>query len=249
MFHPALIRHSVTIQGGRSFSAEIISPSVMSRDSRYPGVIIIATDETRDRGFLIASRMAEIGITAMMFVQDDNEPHSYQVHDASAAIDSMRSRYDVRPEEVGVIAFEQATHVVPALVRDTTLDFAIAANSADPVREMVSRYSKAHAATLLVHGVRNRSDSAAVVLSLGLNGSSLLSVVPNVSNPTDPSIKPTLTGTGMVSPNVTIWPVQQDELKAIGEAHSPLCLRLVSWVRDQVHASANPEEQAGIPVH
>jgi hypothetical protein len=186
--------------------------------------------------------MAEIGITAMMYVQDDSEPHSYQVHDALAAIDSMRLRYDVRPEEVGVIALEQATHVVPSLVRDTTLEFAIAASSADPMHEMVTRYSNARAATLLVHGVRNESDSAAIALSLGLSAEQLL-----VTKSAD-GITAVPRSAGIVAPNVTVWPVPQNELKAIGEAHSPLGLRVVGWVRDQVHASSMLAQQAGIPV-
>jgi hypothetical protein len=238
---PTFAHHSVAVQGGRRFTAEIISPQIGSLDTRYPGTIIIATQGTRDRAFLIASRMAEIGITAMMYVQDDSEPHSYQVHDAYAAIDSMRQRYDVRSEEVGVIAFEQATHVVPALVRDTTLEFAIAASSADPMREMVTRYANAHAATLLVHGVRDRNDSAAIARSFGLG----VTQRPGTNSADSAG---TISGAnGIVSPNVTVWPVSKDELKGIGDAHSQLGLRVVSWVRDQVHINAIFAQQAGIP--
>ena len=235
--HPSLDHQTIVVQGNRRFTAELISPasSVVHSvlwDSKYPGAIIIATDETRDRAFLVASRLAEIGVTAMMYVQDGTEPQNYLVHDARAAIDSMRRRYDVRSEEVGVIAFEQATVVVQDLVHDTTLNFAIAASSAEPTRSVIARYANAHTATLLVRGVRNLRDSAAIVRALGLD-------TPQPSDTTRSTNNVGVSPPGAaVSPNVTVWPVPRDELKGIGDAHSPLGMRMVGWVRDQVHTEA-----------
>ena len=244
--HPKVYHHTIVVEGNRRFTAELLLPagaSALSADSRYPGAIIIATDETRDRAFLVASRMAEIGVTAMMYVQDDSEPQSYLVHDARAAIDSMRRRYDVRREEVGIIAFEEASIVVPDLVHDTTLNFAIAASSAEPTRSVIARYANAHTATLLVRGVRNLRDSAAIVHALGLDGPSI--------NDTRPAAPDTSVGVApppgvVVAPNVTVWPVPRDQLKGIGDAHSPLGMRMVGWVRDQVHTDALVPQGAAI---
>jgi hypothetical protein len=173
--------------------------------------------------------MAEIGITAMMYVQDDSEPQSYLVNDARAAIDSIRRRYDVRPEEVGVIAFEEATVIVQDLVHDTTLDFAIAASSAEPTRSVIARYANVHTATLLVRGVRNLQDSAAIVRALGLDSPQH----PDTQTANSVGVSPP--PGGILSPNVTVWPVPRDQLKGIGDANSPLGIRMVGWVRDQVH--------------
>ena len=241
--HPAVSHQTIVIEGSRRFKVELISPIAattpsrdLSADSRYPGAIIIATDETRDRAFLVASRMAEIGVTAMMYVQDDSEPQSYLVHDARAAIDSMRRRYDVRREEVGVIAFEEASIVVPDLVHDTTLNFAIAASSAEPTRSVIARYANAHTATLLVRGVRNLRDSAAIVHALGLDGPTINDTPP--ASDTSVGVAPPSPAGVVVAPNVTVWPVPRDQLKGIGDAHSALGIRMVGWVRDQVHTDA-----------
>jgi hypothetical protein len=239
--HAALDHHTVVVQGSRRFTADLFSPRALSADSRYPGTIIIATDETRDRAFLVASRMAEIGITAMMYVQDDSLPIEYLMQDARAAVDSMRRRYDVRAEEIGVIAFEQATTVVPNLVHDTTLDFAIAASSAEPTRSVISRYANAHTATLLVRGVKNLKDSAAIMRALGLDG-------PRSPEPAD-SARIAPPPTSPVAPNVTVWPVPRDQLKGIGETDSPLSMRMMGWVRDQVHTDVMVPNGSGVSVH
>ena len=51
--------------------------------------------------------MAEIGVTVLMYSQVPYADHHLLILDAQAAVDSMRRRFDVRPEEVGVIAFEE----------------------------------------------------------------------------------------------------------------------------------------------
>ena len=233
---PARSHQTILIRGGRTFAAELLPARGRASDTRYPGAIIIATDETRDRAFLIASRMAEIGITVIMYAQDGDATHQMRVHDARAAVDSMRRRYDVRPEEVGVIAFEEATTVVPDLARDTTLDFAIAASSVEATRDLLARYTHARAATLLVRGIKSLSDSAAVARALGLDAASSSDTAKgdSVRVAPRPSAAP--------GPNVTVWPVPEDQLAAIGEAHSPLGLRVVSWVREQVHIGIAPSQ-------
>ncbi len=226
---PVVVHHTIVVQGGHRFVAELFSPRREREDSRYPGAIIIATDETRDRAFLLASRMAEIGVTVLMYPQDPDKGHTQLVEDARAAVDSVRRRSDVRSEEVGVIALEEATTIVPDLASDTLLNFAIAASATDRTRDGMSRYAKVRAVTLLVRGVKNASDSVAIVHRNGPAG----------PRPSDSIEGDTTLPISQLSPapNVTVWPVPLDQLKDIGDAHSPLGIRVVSWVREQVHAT------------
>jgi hypothetical protein len=248
----AYTRRTITISGGRQFTAEVFTPKLTSSESRYPGAIVIATDETRDRAFLIASRMSEIGVTVIMYTQIWNGTHRLWVFDAQAAVDSMRRRQDVRIDEIGVIAFEEATTVVPDLVKDTTLTFAIAASGDEYGREVTRRYEDVHAATLVVQGVDSEDpENVARVTGQTVKEEPTETAGPkpvdskregdDVALPPPPSV---------ASPNVTVWPVSRAQLDGIGEPHSPLGIRVVSWVREQVHVTASAaQQQQTITIH
>jgi len=248
-------RSTITVTGGRIFAAEVFTPQTASFESRYPGAIVIATDETRDRAILIASRMSEIGVTVIMYTQETNATHRLLVSDAMAAVDSVRRRGDVRPEEVGIIAFEEATEVVPDLVRDTTLSFAIAASGDEYWHDLRTRYANVHAATLVVQGVDSLGKPSAVSRRLGSTGPTIdttsMTVSPTVAAPPPPPDPGATAGTGVpgVAPNVTVWPVPRSQLEAIGEVHSPLGLRMVSWIREQVHVTPIAQQQQTITIH
>lgn len=258
-----LSRSALNFSGGFLSTAEVIPAKSASFDSRYPGAVVIATAETRDRAFLVASRMAEIGVTVLMYTQEDGADRTMLMYEAHEAVDSMRRRTDVRREELGIIAFEEATTVVPDLVRDTTISFAIAASGSDRTHDISRRYAEAHAATLLVQGVDTLGNADALVKLLNEPTESAdPSAAPApandqaVSDQSTPAPTQTnaLDDTGVPSapvnmaPNVTVWPVPRSQLARIGEAHSPLGLRLVSWIREQVHAPA-PQQAKSINVH
>jgi hypothetical protein len=246
---PASSSHStITIHGSRTFTAEVFSPTPTLFESRYPGAVLIATDETRDRAFRVASRMAEIGVTVIMYTQETNATHRLLVYDAQTAIDSMRRRIDVRPEEVGVIAFEQATTVVPDLVRDTTLSFAIAASAQTTIRDLTERYARAHAATLLVQGIDDLNHATIPLTSSVTQGAGNLSA--SMLTPTEMQrLESQPVAPVQVAPNVTIWPVPKEQLEAMGEVHSPLSTRVVGWVKEQVHAAPQVQQQLPMSVH
>ena len=125
---------------------------------------------------------------------------------------------------------------MPDIARDSTLNFAIAASSNDPSRTMIARYAKAHAATLVLQGVNTPVDTVTVARVLGLG--------PRQSDPGGDSIplRPALT-----APNVTVWPVLKEQLEAIGDVHSPLGLRVVSWVCEQVHVTPMADQTVTVP--
>jgi hypothetical protein len=194
----------------------------------------------------MSSRMAEIGVTVIMYTQQENAYLRLLVYDAQTAIDSIRHRLDVRKEEVGIIAFEEATAIVPLLVRDTTLTFAIAA-SGDAYGHMDKRYKKTHAATLVVQGVD--SLGRALIRPLPPEDPDTLPAsapapAPPVSEETGLPKAPSI-----MAPNVTLWPVPKAQLEDIGETHSPLGKRMVGWVREQVHAAPMAQQQQPLPIH
>lgn len=222
-----------------AMSAEVFMPQPDASRTRYPGAVIVATDKTRDRAFLLGGRMAEIGVTVIMYTHEEYATHRLRVFDARAAVDSMRRRTDVRPEEVGIIAFDEASVVVPDIVGDTTLNFAIVATSKESVPTLAKRYSRARAATLLVQGIENL-DYGGIPLS---NAVTQGADIPPMFVP-PPVLKVKELPAGEVdkifrqyaAPNVTVWPVPREQLEAIGEAHSTLGNRVVGWVKEQVHA-------------
>ncbi len=248
-------RSHITIMGGRRFTAEVFPAKSASFESRYPGAIVIATEETRDRAFLVAGRLSEIGVTVIMYTQAENVTHRFLVFDAMGAIDSMRRRGDVRTEEIGVIAFEEATTVVPDLVRDTTISFAIAA-SVTGNHDVGRRYAEAHAATLVVQGIDSVGATAAKMLGDTPPPITTTTIDPTPAASTSaPSAAINVGDTGVpqapvnMAPNVTVWPVPKSQLAGIGEAHSPLGLRVVSWIREQVHAAPTAQQQKSVIIH
>jgi len=238
---PGITHSTITVSGGRMFSAEVLVPKyVHTLDSKYPGAVVIATEDTRDRAYVVASRLSEIGVTVIMYTQEDFATYRLHLFDARAAIDSLRRRLDVRSEEIGVVAFEEATNVVPDLARDSTLSFAIAA-SVGQSQDLSTKYSQAHAATLLVQGV-----TAATV-------SVPLTQVTQSGNKMDdgpaPPATPAPTDAQKMAPNVTLWPVSKEQLETLGEAHSPLGARVVSWVKEQVHAVPTIQQLPTVSSH
>ncbi len=250
-YRPLTVRSTITIKGGRTFTAEIISPNPeLFGDARYPGAVIIATEKTRDRAFLLGGRMSEIGVTVIMYTQEEYATQRLHVFDAKSAVDSMRRRGDVRPEEVGVIAFDDATIVVPDLVRDTTLNFAIAATSKESVRDLASRYARARAATLLVQGIENLDYGGIPLLGSvtpGVIFQPIFVAPPVLKVKNLPKAEAAKILQQQVAPNVTVWPVPREQLEGIGEIHSQLGGRLVSWVREQVHARPGMQLSAALP--
>jgi hypothetical protein len=237
---PTVTHTTITIHGGRMFSAQVIAPTnVRTMDSKYPGAVVIATEETRDRAYVVAGRLSEIGVTVIMYTQEDFATYRLHLFDARAAIDSLRRRLDVRPEEIGIVAFEEATNVVPELARDSALSFAIAASVGQPPQDLSVRYSQAHAATLLVQGVANTATTT-VPLTAITQGSAKTDSDPPLLTPGDAK---------KMAPNVTLWPVPREQLETLGEAHSPLGTRVVSWVKEQVHAVPSIQQQSTITIH
>ena len=273
---------SITINGGRHFAARVIAPSRPS-ETKYPGAIIIATEETRDRAFAVANNMAQIGVTTIMYTQEVNATRRLLLHDARAAIDTMRRRYDVRAAEVGVVAFEEAAEIMPSLIRDTTLSFAIAASGDESLHPVNVRYNVSHAATLLVQGIDSpgEADGTGAVTKLAGVASTMPHIILPEQTPaeTQPFAAPSAGSNDVesndmvvagsssytvdpdesydvapdpnskISPNVTVWPVPKKQLETIGEAHSPLGLRMVTWLREQVHASPSARQASPIDIH
>ena len=236
---PRTVHATITIEGSRVFTAEVFAPNPALFESRYPGAVIVATEETRDRAFLLGQRMSEIGVTVIMYTQEPNATHRLHVFDAKSAVDSMRRRVDVRPEEVGVIAFDVATRIVPELVRDSTLNFAIAATSKESIRDLTGRYTSARAATLLVQGIENLDHRGIPLTNSVTQGATVppMYIAPPLLKPRDlPKEEAQRIQQLKIAPNVVVWPVSQEQLEGIGDAHSLLGNRVVGWVREQVHA-------------
>jgi hypothetical protein len=239
---PGITPTTITVNGGRMFSAEVLVPKhVRTFDSKYPGAVVIATEDTRDRAYVVASRLSEIGVTVIMYTQEDFATYRLHLFDAKAAIDSLRRRLDVRSEEIGVVAFEEATSVVPDLARDSSLSFAIAASVGQSPQDLSAKYSSAHAATLLVQGVTAASADASAAQTTQTAGTKSDDGVPAPTPPPDDAQK--------MSPNVTLWPVSREQLETLGEAHSPLGARVVSWVKEQVHAIPTIQQLPTVSTH
>jgi len=125
------------------------------------------------------------------------------------------------------VAFEEATGVVPDLARDSALSFAIAASIGQTPKDLSDKYSQAHAATLLVQGVTAASLNVPV---------STTTTDPATKSDDGPAPVAPPANAKQMAPNVTLWPVSKEQLETLGEAHSPLGARVVSWVKEQVHA-------------
>ncbi len=234
----------------RSLPAEafVVAPDMTAM--RYPGAVIIATTKTRDRAFRLGGRMAEIGVTVIMYIQEDYGTHRLRVYDAQMALDSIRRRSDVRPDEVGVIAFDEAASVVPDLAGDSTLTFAIVATSKEPISSLAKQYNKARAATLVVHGFEEleaRRVAMTTSVTTGVDFPTLYVTAPTVSMKSFDETTVNKIYQPHLAPNITVWPVPREQLAGIGDAQSSLGTRVAGWVKEQVHARPNQTQLSGWP--
>lgn len=234
------IHEIVILDDERHLYADILTPLKPFLDpNRVPGAVVISTHKTRDLAFLISNKMVEAGITVIIYNHEGEATLRARVFDARNALDSVRRRRDVRPEEVGLVVFDEAAIVVPDLVSDTILNFVLISNSLYSLNNLRKMVEKANPATLIVTNAPEKKKVAGIPYTSSVTPGAerpRMSVVP-------PSVRDQLASdedlmrkyNSLMPPNVTVWPVSRDELDDVGNSNSEMVGRVMDWLREQVH--------------